>query len=100
MDQRVEIANRGGDAAAMQNWTLRDGAQPAQVFLFPDFTLPGGATVTVWVKAGTNTATDLYWGAENPPVWNTSGDRAILQDGQGVVKSACSYDTPVLIAEC
>ncbi len=98
--QRVEIINRGGDAAAMQNWTLRDGAQPPQVYTFPAFTLPGGATVTVWVKAGTNTATDLYWGLGDVLVWNTSGDRAILQDSQGTVKSACSYDTPVLIAEC
>lgn len=98
--QRVEIANRGAAAATMQNWTLRNGDPSPQVFSFPDFSLAGGATVTVWVKAGTNTTTDLYWGLGDVFVWNTSGDTAILQDSQGIVQSQCSYDTPVLVAEC
>ena len=100
--QRVEITNRGGDAAAMHNWTLRDGTQPPQIYTFPAFTLTGGATVTVWVKSGTNTATDLYWGLGDSSVlvWSTSGDSAILQDALGIEKSRCTYESSVLIAEC
>ena len=86
----------------MQNWTLRDGAQPAQVYTFPAFTLAGGATVTVWVKTGSDTATDLYWGLGDSSVlvWSTNGDTAILQNAQGSEKSRCSYQGGVLIAEC
>lgn len=100
--QRVEITNRGAETAAMQNWTLRDGAQPPQVYTFPAFTLAGGATVTVWVKTGVDTATDLYWGLGDSSVlvWSTSGDTAILQDAQGTEKSRCTYPGSVFIAEC
>lgn len=100
--QRVEITNRGADAAAMHNWTLRDGAQPPQIYLFPAFTLAGGATVTVWVKTGSDTAANLYWGLGDSSVlvWNTSGDSAILQDAQGTEQSRCTYKSSVPIAEC
>jgi hypothetical protein len=73
----IRIENLGGNSADLTNWTLRDEAE--HVSPFPTFTLGAGAYVNVWVKAGTNTATDLYWG-RGSAVWNNTGDCAYLRD--------------------
>jgi hypothetical protein len=85
----VQIANSGGTAASMTNWTLRDNAN--HVFTFPTFTLNPGASVKVWTKAGTNTSTDLYWGS-GAAIWNnTGGDCAYLRDAGGTPVDTYCY---------
>jgi len=76
----VRIENSGGSSANMTGWTLRDDAN--HVFTFPTFTLNPSAFVRVWVKSGTNTATDLYWG-RSQAVWNNTGDCAYLRNSGG-----------------
>ena len=44
----------------------------------------------MWVKSGTDTATDLYWGRGNP-VWNNDGDVAVLRDAGGGEMDRCAY---------
>jgi hypothetical protein len=44
----------------------------------------------VWVKAGTNDAGNLYWGAGSV-IWNNTGDCAYLRDGGGVGVSTYCY---------
>lgn len=87
--ERVELRNVGEGAAAMAGWTLADAA--SYVYAFPaGFVFPAGATVTVWVKAGTDTATELYSG-RGSAVWNNEGDVATVRDGGGNVVDVCSY---------
>ena len=46
--------------------------------------------MTVWVKAGADTASDLYSG-RGSAVWNNDGDTATVRDGGGAVVDTCSY---------
>lgn len=78
--EHVLIRNTGAAAANMAGWTLRDIApQNPHVYPFPSFSLPGNAEARIWTKAGNNSARDLYWGL-GAPVWNNTGDTAILRD--------------------
>jgi cardiolipin synthase len=83
----VQIENFGAPAADMTDWTLRDDAN--HVYTFPTFTLNAGASVRVWTKAGTDTATDLYWGSGSA-VWTNTGDCAYLRDSGGTpIDTSC-----------
>jgi hypothetical protein len=89
-NEYVRIENTGGSAANMTNWTLSDVA--GNTFTFPPFTLNPGASVHVWTKAGTGTATDLYWG-RGSSVWDNAGDCAYLRDRVGnQVDSYCECE--------
>lgn len=89
-NEQVVIANRHSAPVPLAGWTLRDDATNANIFTFPVFTLGVGAQVTVWVKAGTNDAQNLYWG-RGSPVWNNDGDVATLRDATGVQWDACAW---------
>lgn len=78
--EHVVIQNATVAAVNMAQWTLRDVAN--HVFTFPSFTLQPGSSVTVWTKAGTNDADNLFWG-RRAAVWNNMGDTAILRDNNG-----------------
>ena len=84
----VRIENSGGRPADMTDWTLRDDAN--HVFTFPTFTLNAGASVRVWTKSGTDTATDLYWGS-GAAIWNNTGDCAYLRDSVGAAIDTYCY---------
>ena len=86
--ERVEIRNPGSMAVEMTGWALSDEA--ANRYVFPSFTLPGGATAAVWAKAGTDNGTDLYWG-RTQAVWNNDGDTATLATGNGIAVDICVY---------
>ena len=74
----VVIENQGNANENMTGWKLKN--EENETFRFPAFTLKAGASVTVWTKAGDNTATDLYWGSETA-IWKDQGDCATLLDG-------------------
>ena len=79
----VLIENQGVGSQDMTGWTLGDVQSHA--YFFPtDFILAGEASVRVWTKSGTDVATDLYWGLDDP-VWGNSGDTASLRDHTGTV---------------
>lgn len=84
----VRIDNAGETVTDMANWTLCDEA--GHRFTFSAFTLRPRAYVRVWTKAGTNTATDLYWG-RNQAVWNNTGDCAYLRDSTGKMIDTYCY---------
>jgi len=46
--------------------------------------------VTVWVKAGTDTGTELFSG-RGSAVWNNEGDTGVVEDRVGNVVDSCSY---------
>ncbi|MFC7059941.1 MBL fold metallo-hydrolase [Halovenus salina] len=89
-DEYVVFENIGDEALSMGGWTVEDDA--GKQYTFPDgFRLEPGATVTLRTGSGTNTETDLYWGAGSP-VWNNNGDTVIVRtaDGDRVVMEAYS----------
>ena len=84
----VRLRNTGASAVSMTNWTLRDAVDT--VYTFPTFTLAPSGEVRVWVKSGTDDATNLYWG-RGSPVWNNTGDTAILRNASGAEIARLSY---------
>ena len=58
-----------------------------------------GATVTVWVKAGTDTGSELFSG-RGSAVWNNDGDTAVVKDNGGSVVDNCSYTGGGVEAAC
>ncbi|MCK4317076.1 MAG: lamin tail domain-containing protein [Anaerolineae bacterium] len=83
LDEYVLIENRGAGSQDMTGWALYD--EQWHAYFFPaDFILLGGDSVRVWTKSDTDTATDLYWGLDDP-VWGNSGDTAFLRDSRNVI---------------
>ncbi|WP_322496830.1 lamin tail domain-containing protein, partial [Chloroflexus sp.] len=85
----VVITNASYEPIDLTGWTLIDeGAKHS--YTFPAFTLVGGAEVKLWTKPGVNDANNLYWGLRRP-VWNNTGDTAILRDANGNLISRYTY---------
>jgi hypothetical protein len=86
----VRFRNSGTSTMNMTGWTLRDeGAK--HMFVFPAFSLAPGADVQLWTKSGTNDAKNLYWNSRRP-VWNNTGDTAVLSNATGVEVARYSYE--------
>jgi competence protein ComEC len=80
-DEYIVFANAGDEPLDMSGWIVED--EVGKTYTFPDgFTLEAGATVTLHTGSGTDTATDLYWGADSP-VWNNGGDTVIVTNADG-----------------
>lgn len=85
----VVITNASHEPVDLTGWTLIDeGAK--HTYTFPPFTLAGSAEVKLWTKAGVNDANNLYWGSRRP-IWNNTGDTAILRDANGNLISRYTY---------
>lgn len=77
----IVLINEGG-RVDLQGWKLSD--KQGNSYTFPGLVLLPGAQVQVHTAAGTNSATDLYWG-RSAPVWGDRGDVATLTDAGGAV---------------
>lgn len=82
-DEMVVIQNFGPDSIVLTDWYLKD--EQGDEHLFPQLTLFPAGTVRVHTGEGTETASDLYWGAESP-AWS-SGDLVVLYDAQNVARA-------------
>ncbi len=88
----VLIENAAGNSQDMTGWTLEDFG--GHTYSFPDgFILPGGASINVWTRDGTDTSTDLFWG-RNSAVWGNEGDTAYLRDSEGTEIDSFSWSAP------
>lgn len=87
--EHVDIQNFGEAPVDMTGWTLNDEVDTT--YTFPTFTLAAGSTVRVWVTAGTDDETNLYWG-RGSAVWNNSGDTAFLRTVTETLVDMCSYE--------
>ncbi|GIV89681.1 MAG: hypothetical protein KatS3mg055_2199 [Chloroflexus sp.] len=85
----VVITNASHQPVDLTGWTLIDEGEH-HTYTFPQFTLASGAEVKLWTKAGTDDANNLYWGSRRP-IWNNSGDSAILRDANGNLVSRYTY---------
>jgi len=80
-DEYIVFANAGDEPLDLSGWTVEDEA--GKQYTFPDgFTLGPGATVTLRTGSGTDTQTELYWGAGSP-VWNNDGDTITVTEPDG-----------------
>ena len=82
-DEAVSISNSGDRSVALVDWTLTDA--DGIVYTFGQVTLFGnGASILLHTETGQDSATDLYWGLEQP-VWE-SGETMTLTDSEGTVR--------------
>jgi competence protein ComEC len=79
----VIIQNNGGSPIVLTSWTLKD--KQGTAYTFPQLTLFPGGKVQVHTKAGTDTASDLYW-RRSATVW-VSGELAGLYDSQNIARA-------------
>ncbi len=91
-DLNGEFVVLGNQAAEIDltGWTVRDESSANRYALPDGFTLAEGAGVTIHTGCGEDTATDLYWCADQP-VWNNDGDTALLLDPVGAPVSRYRY---------
>lgn len=81
-DEYVCLKNDDTRPAAMGSWVLRNVL--GRSYNFPvGFTLAPGASVRVHTGAGTNSATDLYWGYTVKPAWE-KGDKLTLLSNENI----------------
>ena len=89
LDQEyVCFENRGGLAADMTGWHVKDLAD--HTYTFSSFTLSPGALVRLRTGKGQNTATDLYWGL-TMAIWNNDHDTVLLYDSAWVLVDQYAY---------
>lgn len=81
LDQEAVFIFNSGRSVLMEGWTLSDAQDNA--YTFPNLFLGTGGSVRVHTGAGSNSATDLYWGLD-APVWGEPGDVATLRDESGL----------------
>lgn len=83
-DEWVAIANMSEENVTVRGWILRDESTRHR-YRFPDgFTIDAGDEVVVHSGCAQDTATDLFWCADDP-VWSNGGDTVILQSSDGTV---------------
>lgn len=79
-DEYIVFRNTGSEPVTLTGWAIMD--EYRHRYLFPEFTLSAGKTVTLFTGTGKNTADRLYWGSERP-IWNNRGDTIFLYNDEG-----------------
>lgn len=74
----VRVKNRSDEKVELTDWTIKSD-KTDETYTFPEFKLRPNDAVKVWSTSGTNTDTDLYWGAWTE-VWDDDDDCARLGD--------------------
>ncbi len=87
-DEYVCLRNEDSVPINLHRWKIRDIAN--HVYIFPQFVLLPGTTVTLHTGRGENTSHDLYWG-RTQAVWNNDGDTVWLYDSAGNLIHEYSY---------
>ncbi len=77
----VRLENLSAGKVRLNQWTLCD-YQSRHCYIFQDVVLAPHASLTLWTQAGSDTATDLYFGATTP-IWTNDEDTAYLYDAKG-----------------
>lgn len=89
-DEYITFTNTGDRSLDLSGWTVRDEA--GHTYTFPEgITLSPDEEIMLHTGTGTDTATDLYWGAQSA-VWNNAGDTitVITADGETVLEESYS----------
>lgn len=87
--ERVDIKLNSGEGLSLAGWQLED--EVGDIYIFPALDLAtNGAVVSVFTKAGTDDASQVYWSL-GAAVWR-SGEMVTLKDDKGSVRA--SYKIP------
>jgi micrococcal nuclease len=90
----VEIENRGGTAADLTGWVLKDESATHRFSFRSGMVLDVGTKVIVFtgcdVDTGSPSSAALFW-CEDGAVWNNGGDTAFLLDPEGNIHDEWSY---------
>jgi hypothetical protein len=81
-EEYVCFRNADGSPADITRWHVTD--RHGGVYIFPPFTLAGGASVRLHTGIGVSSATDLYWG-KGAAVWTNGYDTVYLYDQDWVL---------------
>jgi hypothetical protein len=86
--QEVVMLKRLGDGSLrMSGWKIEDGNGNIYTFpTSPELTLFKGGTVLVYTKPGENTATEFYWGRDQPVF--SAGETVKVYDTSGLERAA------------
>lgn len=80
-DEYVAFRNTGDEALNLSDWVVEN--EEGRRFVFPDgFTLDAGQNVTLHSGRGSDTETDVYWGATSG-VWDDDGDTITVRTADG-----------------
>ncbi|MCS7119251.1 MAG: thermonuclease family protein [Archaeoglobaceae archaeon] len=83
-DEFVVFKNGCSIACNLSHWTVSDDS--GKIFVFPDFILESGKSVTLYSGCGLNTENELYWcykATKCKAIWNNDKDTLYLYDSQG-----------------
>ncbi len=92
-DEYATMKNKCSYTIDMNGWTIKDNTA-SHIYTFPQFTIQGGSTFTLYSGIGTNTPTKLYWGRSSgqyAAIWNNGGDTLYLRDKEGNLVFYYSY---------
>lgn len=85
-DEYVDITNTGSADQDVSGWTLENG--DGDTYSFPSgFTLAAGSSVRVHTGSGSDSGTDLYWGASMFRWDNDSDTASIYDDTDSLVRN-------------
>lgn len=88
-DEYVVLKNTGQDAVDLSEWTVSDESSHSYTFSSGQ-SLAGGESLTLHTGAGSNSNTDVYWGATGA-VWNNGGDTVTVRTAEGNITTTKSH---------
>lgn len=91
--ERVRLSLERGDPVDLAGWQIRDAAGHVHRFA-PGTRLTVDHELSLWSGRGKATPTDVYWGRRKP-VWNNTGDIALLLDPDGHERARASWQPPL-----
>lgn len=87
----VVIKNTSGSTVQLKGWhVISSPKTDNQSYTFPKTSVAPGATLTLYTGSGTNSTGKRYWN-HGTPVWNDSGDTAVLRNAAGTTIDTCTY---------
>ena len=87
--ERIVFENTGTERLVLGGWTVSDAAD--HVYTFPGgFVLEPDEQVTLHTGDGSDTPSELYWGASGA-VWNNDGDTVTVRNGAEETVAERSY---------
>jgi len=98
-DEYITLKNTCDYYINMDGWTIKDEtSREDHIYYFPQFSVEGDNTITLYTGEGTNTFTfnghKLYWGRTSgnyAAIWNNNGDTLFLRDSNGNLVLSQSY---------
>ncbi len=87
-DEYFVLKNNSSNSIDMTGWIVLDSAN--HEFIFPNFVLESGKTVTIYSGSGINSSDQLFWNSEGA-IWNNDGDTLYLKDKNGNLVLEYSY---------